>query len=159
MVESWITAIGAQSVPVLGAANLVAALSPVHPDGTVTWSAPASYAATTLLSLESCGANPASRFRRAAVRNGNAQVLERLATTDPNSDIRTEAYERIRNPSQMVSARYVARISAHFSGDLRNPIQIIQNMTDRAALEYVIKHASLDYFQVLAKERLGALER
>ena len=41
-----------------------------------------------LLSLESCGANPASRFRRAAVRNGNAQVLERLATTDPSSDIR-----------------------------------------------------------------------
>ncbi len=112
-----------------------------------------------LLSLESCGANPASRFRRAAVRNGNAQVLERLATTDPNSDIRTEAYERIRNPSQMVSARYVARISAHFSGDLRNPIQIIQNMTDRAALEYVIKHASLDYFQDLAKERLAGLEQ
>ena len=109
--------------------------------------------------LESCGANPASRFRRAAVRNGNAQVLERLATTDPNSDIRTEAYERIRNPSQMVSARYVARISAHFSGDLRNPIQIIQNMTDRAALEYVIKHASLDYFQDLAKERLSLLKK
>ncbi len=112
-----------------------------------------------LLSLESCGANPASRFRRAAVRNGNAQVLERLATTDPNSDIRMEAYERIRNPSQMVSARYVARITAHFSGDLRNPIQIIQNMTDRAALEYVIKHASLDYFQDLAKERLASLEQ
>lgn len=110
-----------------------------------------------LLSLESCGANPASRFRRAAVRNGNAQVLERLATTDPSSDIRMEAYERIKNPSQMVSARYVSRITAHFSGDLRHPIKVIQNMTDPAALEYVIKNASLEYFQDLAKERLADL--
>ena len=110
-----------------------------------------------LLSLESCGANPASRFRWAAVRNGNAQVLERLATTDPSSDIRMEAYERIKNPSQMVSARYVSRITAHFSCDLRHPIKVIQNMTDRAALEYVIKNASLEYFQDLAKERLADL--
>ena len=112
-----------------------------------------------LLSLESCGAKPASRFRWAAVRNGNAQVLERLATTDPNSDIRMEAYERIKNPSQMVSARYVSRITAHFSGDLRHPIKVIQNMTDRAALEYVIKNASLEYFQDLAKERLADLTK
>ena len=110
-----------------------------------------------LLSLESCGANPASRFRRAAVRNGNAQVLERLATTDSSSDIRMEAYERIKNPSQMVSARYVSRITAHFSGDLRHPIKAIQNMTDRAALEYVIKNASLEYLQDVAKERLADL--
>ena len=92
------------------------------------------------------------------MRNGNAQVLERLATTDPNSDIRTEAYERIRNPSQMVSARYVSRIAADFSDDIGRPIKIIQTMTDRAALEYVIKNAILGYFQDLAKERLKSFE-
>ena len=112
-----------------------------------------------MLSLESCGANPASRFRRAAVRNGNSRILERLATTDPNSDIRTEAYERLKNPSQMVSARYVARITVHFSGDLRRPVNIIQTMTDLAALEYVAKNASLDYIQDLAKERLSFLKK
>ena len=34
-----------------------------------------------------------------------------------------------------------------------------KRMTDRAALEYVIKNASLDYFQDLAKERLASLEQ
>ena len=112
-----------------------------------------------VLSLESCGANPPQRFRRAAMRNGNARVLERLATTDPDSDIRTEAYERLKNPSQMVSARYVARITADFSGDPRNPVSIIQAMTDPAALEYVAKNASMDYIQDLAKERLSFLKK
>ena len=111
-----------------------------------------------LVPLESCGANPELRFREAAVRNGNARTLERLATTDPNSDIRTEAYERLQNPSQMVSARYVSRIAADFSDDIGKPIKIIQTMTDRAALEYVIKNAILDYFQDLAKERLNNIE-
>ena len=112
-----------------------------------------------VLSLESCGANPPQRFRRAAMRNGNARVLERLATTDPDSDIRTEAYERLKNPSQMVSARYVARITADFSGDPRKPVSIIQAMTDPAALEYVAKNASMDYIQDLAKERLSFLKK
>ena len=112
-----------------------------------------------VLSLESCGANPASRFRRAAVRNGNVRILEHLATTDPDSDIRTEAYERLKNPSQMVSARYVARISADFSGDPRRPVNIIQAMTDPDALEYVAKNASMDYIQDLAKERLSFLKK
>ena len=112
-----------------------------------------------VLSLESCGANPPQRFRRAAMRNGNARVLERLATTDPDSDIRTEAYERLKNPSQMVSARYVARISADFSGDPRRPVNIIQAMTDPDALEYVAKNASMDYIQDLAKERLSFLKK
>ena len=111
-----------------------------------------------LVPLESCGANPELRFREAAVRNGNARTLERLATTDPNSDIRTEAYERLQNPSQMVSARYVSRIAADFSDDIGKPIKIIQTMTDHAALEYVIKNAILDYFQDLAKERLNSIK-
>ena len=93
------------------------------------------------------------------MRNGNARILERLATTDPDSDIRTEAYERLKNPSQMVSARYVARITADFSGDPRKPVSIIQAMTDPAALEYLAKNASMDYIQDLAKERLSFLKK
>jgi hypothetical protein len=59
----------------------------------------------------------------------------------------------------MVSARYVARITADFSGDPRNPVSIIQAMTDPAALEYVAKNASMDYIQDLAKERLSFLKK
>ena len=93
------------------------------------------------------------------MRNGNTHVLECLATTDLDSDIRTEAYERLKNPSQMVSARHVARITADFSGDPRKPVSIIQAMTDPAALEYIAKNASMDYIQDLAKERLASLEQ
>ena len=110
-------------------------------------------------SLESCGANPPLRFRRAAVRSGNVQTLERLATTDSDSDIRMEAYERLQKPSQMLSAKYVAQITADFSDDIGKPIKIIQTMADRAALEYVAEHAALEYFQDLAKERLTSIKQ
>ena len=111
-----------------------------------------------VMSLESCGENPQLRFRRAAVQSGNVQTLERLATTDSDSDIRTEAYERLQKPSQMLSARYVAKITADFSDDIGKPIKIIQAMTDRAALEYVAGNAALEYFQDLAKERLARIK-
>ena len=111
-----------------------------------------------VVSLESCGENPLPRFRRAAVQSGNVQILERLAATDSNSDIRTEAYERLRTPSQMLSARYVAQITADFSDDIGKPINIIRKMTDRAALEYVADNATLEYFQGLAKERLARIK-
>ena len=102
--------------------------------------------------------NPQLRFRRAAVRSGNVQTLERLATTDSDSDIRTEAYDRLHKPSQMLSARYVAKITADFSDDIGKPIKIIEKMTDRAALEYVAENATLEYFQDLAKERLDSIK-
>ena len=59
----------------------------------------------------------------------------------------------------MVSARYVSRIAVDFSDDIGKPIKIIQTMTDRAALEYVIKNSILGYFQDLAKERLSFLKK
>jgi len=111
-----------------------------------------------LVSLESCGENPELRFRRAAVQSGNVQILERLATTDSDSDIRTEAYERLQKPSQMLSARYVARITDDFSDDIGKPIKIIEKMTDRAALEYVAENAMLEYLQDLAKNRLASIK-
>ena len=53
----------------------------------------------------------------------------------------------------------MVRITADFSGDPRNPVSIIQAMTDPAALEYVAKNASMDYIQDLAKERLSFLKK
>ncbi|MBQ3290371.1 MAG: serine/threonine protein kinase, partial [Kiritimatiellae bacterium] len=112
-----------------------------------------------VLSLESCGANPLPRFRRAAIRCGNKRTLERLAATDPDSEIRTEAYEKLQNPSQMLSAKYLARITADFSGDIGEPIKIIEKMTDRAALGYIVENATLEYFQDLAKDRLARIKK
>ena len=111
-----------------------------------------------VVSLDSCGENPQLRFRRAAVQSGNVQILERLAATDPDSDIRTEAYERLQKPSQMLSARYVAQIAADSSDDIGKPIKVIKKMTDRAALEYVADNAALEYFQDLAKKRLASMK-
>lgn len=111
-----------------------------------------------IVSLKSCGENPQLRFRRVAVQSGNIQTLERLATTDSDSDIRMEAYDRLQKPSQMLSARYVAQITADFSDDIGKPIQVIKKMTDRAALEYVAENAKLEYFQDLAKERLSSIK-
>ena len=111
-----------------------------------------------MVSLDSCGENPQLRFRRAAVQSGNVQILERLAATDPDSDIRTEAYERLQKPSQMLSARYVAQIAADSSDDIGKPIKVIKKMTDRAALEYVADNAALEYFQDLAKKRLASMK-
>ena len=111
-----------------------------------------------VVSLDSCGENPQLRFRRAAVQSGNVQILERLAATDPDSDIRTEAYERLQKPSHMLSARYVAQITADSSDDIGKPIKVIKKMTDRAALEYVADNAALEYFQDLAKKRLASMK-
>lgn len=108
-----------------------------------------------IASLDECGANPPLRFRRAALLAGNRQTLERLAATDPDSDIRTEAYERILNPSQMLSAKFIAMIADDFNDDIAKPIAIIENMTDRAALQHIAANAKLAYFQELANERLS----
>ena len=91
---------------------------------------------------------------RAAIRRGDERTLEQLATTDPDSEIRTEAYEKLQNPSQMLSARYIAQIAGDFSGDIGEPIGVIKKMTDRAALEYISENAALEYFRDLAKDRL-----
>ena len=112
-----------------------------------------------VLSLESCGINPLPRFRRAAIRRGDERTLERLAATDPDSEIRTEAYEKLQNPSQMLSARYIAQITGDFSGDIGGPIGVIKKMTDRAALEYISENATLEYFQDLAKDRLARIKK
>lgn len=112
-----------------------------------------------VVSLESCGANPPPRFRQAAIRNGDERMLERLAAADPDSDIRTEAYERLRNPSQMLSARYIARIGSDFSGDIGEPVRVVENMTDREALEYLADNASLEYLRDLAKDRLSRVRK
>ena len=112
-----------------------------------------------VVSLESCGANPPPRFRRAAIRHGNGRMLEWLAAADPDSDIRAEAYERLRNPSQMLSARYIARIGSDFSGDIGEPVKVIENMTEREALEYLADNASLEYLRDLAKDRLSRVRK
>ena len=112
-----------------------------------------------IVTLAECGPNPELRFRRAALLGGNVQSLERLAATDPDSDIRAEAYKRIPNPSQMLSARFISLIGDDFSGDIGRPIAIIAEMTDRAALEHVAANADLEYFRNLAKERLSGIEQ
>ena len=109
--------------------------------------------------LESCGEAPEPRFRRAAIRCGNRSTLEKLAATDPDSDIRKEAYESIPDPSQKLTARYVARIAEDFSGDFGEPVGLVWNMTDRAALEYIAGNATLDYFRDLAASRLSSMEK
>ena len=108
--------------------------------------------------LDSCGAEAEPRFRRAAVRSGNADVLERLATTDPDAEIRIDAYGRIVNPPQMLSARYVSLVAEDFPGDIGEPIAVIGKMTDPAALEYVAGNAALEYFRDLAKDRLARVK-
>ena len=112
-----------------------------------------------VLSLESCGANPLPRFRRAAIRCGGKRTLERIAAMDPDSEIRTEAYEKLQNPSQMLSARYLAQITEDFSDDFGRPIKVIEKMTDRAALEYISENAALEYFRDLAKDRLARIKK
>ncbi len=112
-----------------------------------------------IVPLEVCGPNPPPRFRRAAIRHGNVGMLERLAAADPDSDIRAEAYERLRNPSQMLSARYIAQIRSEFSGDIGEPVKTIENMTNRAALEYLADNAALEYFKDLAQERLSRVKK
>ena len=116
-----------------------------------------------LLSLEACGTNAPSTLCFAAIRNGNPQVLEKLAVTDPDVDIRKQAYERIQSPSQILSARFIMRLEAEstsLTGDeLEKYLGIINAMTDRSALSLVAEHANLEFFQQAAKQRLSALEK
>ncbi|MBQ3809380.1 MAG: hypothetical protein II839_01010, partial [Kiritimatiellae bacterium] len=50
-----VTALASQSVAGWGTTAKVAAVALVHPDGTVTWSAPVSFAGTALMSIDACG--------------------------------------------------------------------------------------------------------
>ena len=47
----------------------------------------------------------------------------------------------------------------NFSGDIGEPIKIIEKITDRAALEYISENAALEYFRDLAKNRLARIRK
>jgi len=116
-----------------------------------------------LLSLESCGTNATSTLRLAAIRNGNPQVLEKLAVTDPDFDIREEAYKRIKSPSQMLTAKFVARLETLSKPMMRDDMlkysEIVNAMTDRSALSFVAEHANLEFLRHAARKRLSALAK
>ena len=116
-----------------------------------------------LLSLESCGTNATSTLRLAAIRNGNLQVLEKLAVTDPDLKIREEAYKRIKSPSQMLTAKFVARLEPLSKPIMRDDIvkysEIIDAMTDRSALSFVAEHANIEFLRHAARKRLSALAK
>ena len=105
------------------------------------------------------GTNANKKLRFAAIRGGDARMLvERLAVGDPDPDVRKEAYERIANPSPMVSARYIAQIRAEDDpGDITKPLKVIWSMTDRDALEFLIKHSQFDGFRDESRRRLNSL--
>ena len=116
-----------------------------------------------LLSLEACGTNAPSMLRLAAIRNGNPRVLEKLAVTDPDLDIREQAYERIKSPSQMLTAKFVARLEALSKPMMRDDMvkysEIVDAMTDRSALSFVAEHANLGFLRHAARKRLSALAK
>ena len=116
-----------------------------------------------LLSLEACGTNVTSTLRLAAIRNGNPQVLEKLAVTDPDLKIREEAYKRIKSPSQMLTAKFVARLEAlskpMMRDDMVKYMEIVDAMTDRSALSYIAEHANLEFLRHAARKRLSALAK
>ena len=113
-----------------------------------------------LLSLEDCGGtNAPALLRLAAVRHGDARTLERLAVEDPDPHVRLDAYARIDNPPQMLSARYIARIDPREKPfDINKPVKVINLMTDRAALEYIIQRALFSLFREVAVDRLSVID-
>ncbi len=98
------------------------------------------------------------RLRLAAVRRGRPAELERLAIHDSDSDVRKAAYEALREPSPMVTARYIAQIRAEDDpGDIGRPLNDIGELRDFAALSYLSEHACMAIFRDAARARLGEL--
>lgn len=98
------------------------------------------------------------RLRLAAVRRGCATELERLAVDDPDPNVRKAAYEGLREPSAMVTARYIAQIRAEDDpGDIGRPWKAIGELHDREALVFVSEHARMEFFREAARARLGEL--
>lgn len=106
------------------------------------------------------GTNAALRLRFAAVERGDTAVLEQLAAMDPDLYVRRMAYDKLTNPSPMVSARYIAQIRAEDNpGDISKPIRILEALTDREALRFLAEHGQFGYFRDEAQKRLKALDR
>ena len=105
------------------------------------------------------GINAPLRLRFAAVERGDTAVLEQLAAMDPNLYVRKGAYEKMTNPSPMISARYIAQIRAEDNpGDISKPVQMLYALTDREALGFLAEHAQFGYFRDEARKRLKALD-
>ena len=105
------------------------------------------------------GVNAARRLRFAAVRRGDSKTLERLAVSDPDFDIRKEAYESMADPSPMVTAMYIAQIRVEDSpGDLSKPLKAVRNLCDREALVFLAEHGRLKSIVDEARARLAALD-
>lgn len=112
-----------------------------------------------LVSLEDCGGtNAPSLLRLAAIRHGDARTLERLAVGDPDQTIRQKAYARMDNPPQMVSARCLSQISPKDGYDITRPLAAIKSLTDREALEFIVKHARFGVIRDRAVKRLLDLD-
>ena len=104
------------------------------------------------------GTNAAKRLRFAAISRGDAQVLERLAVDDPDPYVRDEAYAKMSNPPQMASARYVARIKQdRETMEISKPLNVIRSLTERAALDFIVRNANLGVFRDEAQSRLDDL--
>lgn len=105
------------------------------------------------------GVNAARRLRFAAVRRGDSKTLERLAVSDPDFDIRKEAYESMADPSPMVTAMYIAQIRIEDDpGDLSKPLKAVRNLCDREALVFLAEHGRLKIIADEARARLAALD-
>ena len=105
------------------------------------------------------GVNAARRLRFAAVRRGDSKTLERLAVSDPDFDIRKEAYESMADPSPMVTAMYIAQIRVEDDpGDLSKPLKTVRNLCDREALVFLAEHGRLEIIADEARARLAALD-
>ena len=114
-----------------------------------------------IMPLADFGTNAVPRLRLAAIRHGDVPTLERLATEDPDPVIREKAYARLSNPTQMVSARYIAQIN-HSSDrttlDIAIPLKVIRSMTERSALDFIVRHSCLHIFRDEAQNRLESLD-
>lgn len=105
------------------------------------------------------GTNAERRLRFAAVRRGDSKTLERLAVSDPDFDIRKEAYESMADPSPMVTAMYIAQIRVEDDpGDLSKPLKAVRNLCDREALVFLAEHGRLKIIADEARARLAALD-
>ena len=105
------------------------------------------------------GVNAARRLRFAAVRRGDSTTLKRLAVSDPDFDIRKEAYESMADPSPMVTAMYIAQIRVEDDpGDLSKPLKAVRNLCDREALVFLAEHGRLKIIADEARARLAVLD-
>jgi len=105
------------------------------------------------------GTNAEVRLRFAAARHGGAKVLEFLAVSDPDPDVRKDAYWRMTSPPPLVSAKYIAQIRAEDDpGDIGKPLYVIRSMSDFKALGYLAEHSCLSVFKKEALNRLSILD-